>query len=1059
MAGTDMDLGESQPMPTAAPRKASCRPMPAPDATRPPELADGGATRRNSAERKVVTVLFADIVESSSMVSGRDPEEADQTLLTILQVLTDSVERYGGTVAQVLGDGIMAVFGAPSAQEDHALRACLAAQDIARSAIDSDEFKMRVGISSGEVVAQIIETGVWTDYRTVGETVHVAAKLQQRAHPNSVLLSRETLDLVPKGLSVRPAGTLRLSATAEPVTAFALEAARAMRRTAMDLLSAEGTLFVGRQPELAMLTGALRRAERGHGACAILVGEAGIGKSRLTGELMRSPEAAAFTIAIWPQFPIRRLGDPDDLEAAARCLALAVCGAADGPAMDGPTPNGRTRDDPTLNGPAVARLTAAAARNGGELAGEAMRELLGQPSVHPLWQGLDPAQKADFSIEGLVAAIRELSVERPLLILVEDAHWTRGLTNRLLDALAEGVEDARVFVLATSRPDSPGGWTAPDSVHALALEPLEPLQADEFLDHWLGHSPSLADLKARVAAQSQGVPLYLEESLRTLETTGAIVGSPGRYSLGKADARMSLPATVHGLLASRIDALEPGPRRVLMHAAVIGTSVDLGLLRAVSPIPATELPSALARLEQSGFFARSRLLPNLELTFRHALVQEVAYATLTKRERQPLHGRVLHALRRRSDRNLPNRAELIAHHAFYAEDWPLACAYGRRAGRRAEMRCKHFDAGRFYEQALKALDHLPDTRRNTQRRIDLWIGIPLVLLPQGRQLAGDPLEEARDMALGIGDRIRYARATSLKASFQWVYGVLDGAIALSRSALDHLGNQGTMELRIQGLMRLGGMLVDKGHFPEAQEKLEQARSLALANAPRARFGLTAVAVAITAAYQGRCLAELGRDDEAVRVMLHALDIAEEVGHAFSVSSVKVHLALVHIIGERFAEALPLLKDAVTITEATRLHIFQPITLGALGYAIARTGGAAEGARLLNASLEQAHILNHSLPRPRILNWMSDLALETAQHDTAIGCAAKALSIATDAGQLSEQGWSHFALAQAFTATGQRREAMEHLAAAETMSRQLSMMPLSDRCRTFRRCLAASGPVT
>ncbi|TWA86176.1 putative ATPase [Azospirillum brasilense] len=1035
MAGTDMDLGESRPMPTAAPREALCRPMPAPDVTRAADSADGGAARRNSAERKVVTVLFADIVESSSMVSGRDPEEADQTLLTILQVLTDSVDRYGGTVAQVLGDGIMAVFGAPSAQEDHALRACLAAQDIARSAIDSDEFKMRVGISSGEVVAQIIETGVWTDYRTVGETVHIAAKLQQRAQPNSVLLSRETLDLVPKGLTVRPAGTLRLSATAEPVTAFALEAARAMRLTAMDLLSAEGTLFVGRQPELAVLTGALRRAERGRGACAILIGEAGIGKSRLTGELMRSPEAGAFTIAIWPQFPIRRLGDPDDLEAAACCLALSVCGVVDGSA--------------------VARLTAAAARNGGELAGEAMRELLGQLSVHPLWQGLDPAQKADFSVEGLVAAIRELSVERPLLILVEDAHWTRGLTNRLLDALAEGVEDARVLVLVTSRPDTPGGWTAPDSVHALALEPLEPLQADEFLDHWLGHSPSLADLKARVAAQSQGVPLYLEESLRTLETTGAIVGSPGCYSLGKADARMALPATVHGLLASRIDALEPGPRRVLMHAAVIGTSVDLGLLRAVSPIPAAELPSALARLEQSGFFARSRLLPNLELTFRHALVQEVAYATLTKRERQPLHGRVLHALRRRSDRNLPNRAELIAHHAFYAENWPLACAYGRRAGRRAEMRCKHFDAGRFYEQALKALDHLPDTRRNTQRRIDLWVGIPLVLLPQGRQLAGDPLEEARDMALGIDDRIRYARATSLKASFQWVYGVLDGAIALSRSALDHLGNQGTMELRIQGLMRLGGMLVDKGHFPEAQEKLEQARSLALAHAPRARFGLTAVAVAITAAYQGRCLAELGRDEEAVQVMLHALDIAEGVGHAFSVSSVKVHLALVHIIGERFAEALPLLKDAVTITEATRLHIFQPITLGALGYAIARTGGSAEGARLLNASLEQAHILNHSLPRPRILNWMSDLALETAQHDTAIGCAAKALSIATDAGQLSEQGWSHFALAQAFTATGQRREAMEHLAAAETMSRQLSMMPLSDRCRAFRRCLAAS----
>ncbi|MCW2243772.1 ATP-binding protein [Azospirillum canadense] len=1013
----------------AAPRSVPVRPE--------PEVANGGpdgAIRRKPPERKVVTVLFADIVESSSMVSGRDPEEADQTLLGILQILTDGVARYGGTIAQMLGDGMMAVFGAPAAMEDHALRACLAAQDIARAAIDSADFKVRVGISSGEVVAQVVESGVWTDYRTVGETVHVAAKLQQRAEPNSVLLSHATLALVPTGLTARPAGTLRLSATAEPVAAHALESARAIRRTAMDMLSSDANLFVGRHAELAELTEALHHARDGEGAFILLSGEAGIGKSRLTSELTRSPAACGFGTLYWPQFPIRRLGEPDDLEAVASSLAALVGGTAIG----------------TADRVAVVAVAAAAERNGGELAGEAVKELLGVPSVHPTWITLDAAQKVEFAIEGLVAAIRDLSADRPLLILVEDAHWTRGLTNRLLDALCEALDDVPVLAIATSRPDTRGGWTAPEHVRHIALEPLEPIQADEFLDHWLGHNPALANLKERVATQSQGVPLYLEESLRTLESSGAIVGSPGRYEIGKSDATVILPTTVHGLLASRIDAIDPVARRVLLHAAVIGTSVDLELLRQVSPVPTAELPPILARLEEDGFLARSRLMPNLAVTFRHALVQEVAYATLTKRDRQPLHGRVLRALRLRRDRSLPNRAELMAHHAYFAEQWALACAYGRRAGRRAETRCKHFDAERFYENALKALDHLPQTRRNTQRRIDLLIAIPLVILPQGRPLPGSHLTTARDFALGIDDRFRYARATSLMASFKWVYGTLDEAVELSKSALDHLGAGGSVELRIQVLARLGGMLGDKGDFPEALEKLEEARSLALDYNAFARFGLAVVATVISACHQGRCLAELGRNQDAVRAARRALDSAEQAGHAFSISTSKMYLALTHITGGQFDAALPLLKDAVTITEAIRLHIYQPLTLGALGYAIARTGSVEEGSRLLHASLEQARMLNHSLPKPRILNWMSELAVETGQAQAAVAYAEEALAVARDIQQPPEQAWAHLSLARALFASSRHEDALHHLGVAEGMGERMLMRPLVARCRGCRQ---------
>ncbi|WP_448205989.1 ATP-binding protein [Azospirillum sp. sgz302134] len=998
------------------------------------ETNGDAAVRRTPAERKVLTVLFADIVESSTMVSGRDPEEADQALLSIIRILTAAVNRYGGTVAQVLGDGMMAVFGAPTALEDHALRACLAAQDIARAAIDSADFKVRVGISSGEVVAQVVESGVWSDYRTVGETVHFAAKLQQRAEPNSVLLSRETLDMVPTGLTVRPAGVYRLSATAEPRPVYALEAAHAMRRTAMDLLSSESSLFVGRERELAELTDALRNAEEGTGAFILMTGEAGIGKSRLTSELARTPAARGFGALHWPQFPIRRLGEPDDLEAVARSLVRLVAG--------------------TTGVEAAALVAAAAERGGGDLAAEAVRELFGTPSFHPLWQGLDQAQKVEFSIEGLVAAILDLSFERPLLIVVEDAHWTRGLTTRLLNALVGAVEEARVMVLVTSRPDTPGGWTPPDQVRRIALEPLEPVQIDDFLDHWLGHHPSLADLKARLAAQSQGVPLYLEESLRALEGAGRIVGSPGRYEAADADAALVLPATVHGLLASRIDALPPVARRTLMHAAVLGTSVDLSLLRQIAPVPSADLPAILARLEEDGFLARSRLLPNMEVNFRHALVQEVAYATLTRRERQPLHGRVLRALRARREQELPGRIELMAHHAFLAEDWAAACAYGRRAGQRAEERCKHADAGRFYGNALKALDHLPETRRNAQRRIDLWIAVPRILLPQGGRGAGDLLEKARALAESFGDRGRCARASSLLASFQWVYGDLEAAKTLSLNALAILNDSDRRDTRVQLLVRLGGALYEQGNFQEADAAFREARDSIPETDLRGRYGLTAVAASCIASYRSRCLAELGELTEGIRMAQSAVSIAEDSVHAFSTALAQLHLGLVNLIAQRFTDAIPTLKSALTITEAVRLHVYQPLTLGALGYALVKTDAFNEGASLLLASREHARMLGIKRSVPQLLIWIAEASLRAGQAEDALQNAQEAANLAHAAGQLADEAWARLALAKAHGSLNQRSEAEEALLMAEMLANSLSMRTLADRCTKARATVLA-----
>ena len=1004
--------------------------------------------RRNTAERKLVTVLFADIVGSSSLIAGRDPEDADDLLRSVLERLSASVERYGGTVSQVMGDGILAVFGAPAALEDHALRACLTAQEILSATVRGvadptlPSVQLRIGIASGEVVAQIVESNMWADYRMVGECVHVAAKLQQCAPPGGALLTGKTLELVPIGVTARPAGAFQLGAQTPPVPIFLLESAHATRRNAMTLLSSAAAPFVGRRPELEILLSALRKAANGRGSLTVLTGEAGIGKSRLVGELARSSAAAGFRLVPWPQAPIHRLGDPDDLEAVAQSLATLAMGLT----------GGLDKDDDKGDKDGAA-LVIAAARHGGDLAETAVRELFGERPTDPVWRSIDPAQRADFAIEGLIAAITDLSLNHPLLILVEDAHWVGNLTERLLTALARAVDGRRICVLVTKRPQALTGWKAPDHVRRITLEPLDATQIEQFLDHWLGDHSSLAELKARVAAQSQGMPLYLEESLHALTSAGAIIGTPGDYRLGNASAMLELPASIHGLLAARIDSLHGAARRTLLTAAVIGPSIDEALLRQLAPVPEAMLPATLTELEQAGFLGRGRLLPSPEYVFRHALIQEVAYGTIVRRERKDLHARILRALCGRHDHDLPRRIDLMAHHASMAENWQAAYVYGRRAGQKAESRSKLLDAVANYERALAAVERLKPTRRNTLRRIDLSIALPRALLPRGLTGVHDHLNRARDLAASCGDPIRHARSSSMLASFLWAFAQLDEATRLCREGLAALDQRDDHDTRVQLLLRLGGILADKGLFLQAGDALGRGEALMPPAYPFRRYGLAPIAAVHSHSVMGRSLAELGQTPEALRKALAAVDIAEESGHAFSKVYAKAHLGWTLLIAGQAEPAMPALEDALTLCRAIRSTLWKPLILGGLGHASVLLGNHERGFALFAQSFEtfqrQGIGTNRLHPRvslPQVQVWHAEALLTSGRAAKALAAAKEALATAEESTQLVYQARALAIMGKAATMTGAGHgDALATLRRARDLARHLSMAVLAEHC--------------
>ncbi|WP_082109109.1 ATP-binding protein [Azospirillum thiophilum] len=1012
-------------------------------------------------ERKVVTAMFVDIVRSSAMVAGRDPEDADDLLLSILTRITEAVPRFEGTVTQMLGDGFLATFGAPGAKEDHALRACLAAQDILSSTRDEQGrpiFQIRIGISSGDAVAHVVTNGLWTDYRAVGECVHMAAKLQQRAAADSAQLSRDTLDLIPVGVAVRPMGSLRLSEEVEPMPAFLLDGARAVRRTATDLLSATDAPYVGREKEVAALFAIADSVEAGRPAQLLLQGEAGIGKSRLVGEFLRDPRSRRWTLLQWPQMPIRRLADPDDLEAVALSLAEQVAGCA---SEEG-----------------IGWVCDAANRRTGTLAGDAVRALFGRPAADPLWIGLDPAQRLSLGIEGLVGAVLELAspkaaagggsgaLGRPLLVLVEDGHWARPVMVRLLDRLVGSLpgSDSRLLLLATRRPPPLGpesqdqGWNGRPGGRRIDLGMLSTEQVQAFLSHWLGSDWSLVELKTQVAARCQGVPLYLEEVLRTLEASNAIEGAPGAYRLVDPLVVNKLPRTLHALLAERMDLMTLERRRLLMNAAVIGITFDVGLLQALTGLPMPKLTDCLAYLERAGFVLRTRLLPNLEYSFKHALVQEVAYATLTKADRRALHARVLEALRHRRDHDLPNRLDLLAHHAFMAENWPAAHLFGRRAGVRSELRSRLEDAGRHYRNALDALDRCPDLPRKPLQRIDTSIALARARMPRGFTDTCHLLEHVRDLSLAVGDPRRYARASSMLAAVEWSNGNIDRAIQFSREGLQANDGSFDRKTQIQLLGRLGGILAEKGHYPEGCSVLRSARHMLPTNSLRERFGLAVVGEVGICANLARNCAEIGHESEAVSTARDAVEAADASQHNFSRLYAYEHMGWTYLLLAEPEKSIPYLETALELCDSIDSKLHKPFLLGATAYARACTGKVQDGLRLFKRGLAIAE-------QERVNAYINQVHLWLAETYLLVGDVANARQRTQLVRQLACASGriGYLAKAQALDAEAASimrdgtEDADQALLRAEQNARRLSLARVAARCAELRACSPGQHP--
>jgi predicted ATPase len=504
------------------------------------------------------------------------------------------------------------------------------------------------------------------DYTAVGQTTHLAARMEQFASPGSVLLTASTLELVEGYVAVKALGPVPVKGLAEAVEVYeAMGTGPA--RTRLQASARRGlTRFVGRDAEVEQIRRAQQLAGDGHGQLAAVVGEAGVGKSRLLYEFARSHRLHGWLI----------------LEAASVSYGKATSYL---PVID--LLKGyfkiQDRDDvrdirEKVTGKVLALDRAL------EPALPALLALLDVAVDDASWQTLDPGQRRQRTLDAVKRLLLREAREQPLLLIFEDLHWIDGETQALLDSLVESLGSARVLVLVNYRPEYQHAWGGKTYYSQMRLDALAVESAGELLDALLGDDPGLAPLKQLLG--KRGNPFFLEESVRTLIETKALVGERGRYRLVQPIQTIQVPATVHAVLAARIDRLAPDEKRLLQVASVVGKDVPSALLQAIADLPDEALRVGLDRLQGAEFLYEMSLFPEVEYTFKHALTHEVTYQSLLRERRRALHARVVDAIEGYYCDRLAKQVELLAHHALHGEVWDKALAYlrqNRRQGVRA----------------------------------------------------------------------------------------------------------------------------------------------------------------------------------------------------------------------------------------------------------------------------------------------------------------------------------------------------------------------------------------
>ena len=941
----------------------------------------------DTAERRQVTVMFSDLVGSTSLAAQMDPEDLRELISAYHKCVAETVRRFGGFVAQYLGDGVLVYFGYPEAHEDDAERAVRAGLEVivALGAIKTPALlQTRVGIATGlVVVGDLTGLGEGRESAIIGETPNLAARLQGIAEPNSVVIAEATRRLLGNLFELRDLGTRELKGLAKPVRAW-LALRESTVESRFEALHPSGlTALVGRDEETELLLRRWSRAKGGNGQVVLISGEPGIGKSRLTAALLEAvgPE---------PHTRLRYFCSPQHTDSAFYPIIGQMERAAGFLYNDTPQQKLDKLDAPLAE-------TSTSIEDAVLIA-----EMLSLPNDgrYPALE-LAPQQRRQKTMEALTTQIETLSRQKPVMMILEDAHWADPTSLEAFGRAIDRIRRLKVLLLVTFRPEFDVPWVARPYVTALIVNRLAEHEAGAIIDRIAGNKPLSAGIRQDIIERSDGIPLFVEEMTKAvLEAGGEIAAERAIAALPS--RALAVPASLHASLMARLDRLGGPAKELAQIAAAIGREFSHPLLASVVRQPEAELESALNRLVVAGLLFRRDEPPHATYLFKHALVQDAAYGTLLREPRRTLHAGIAETIESEFADIAENRPELLARHWTEAGVIDKAAFLWGKAGQRSLARSALVEAAEQLRRALDQIATLPSTPMLRGEQIKLQIALVNALMHVKGYAAPEPkaaVEQARQFieraeALGEPPEDPLLLFSALygvwAASYVAFNGDVTRELASQFVALAEKQDQ-VVPLMIghrliaNSLMLTGDIAKGREHYNQAFAFYDPAKHRSLAT----RFGQD-VGVSI---FVYRALAHwmLGYPDTALADANHALEDARAGGQAGTLMYAQFHTSLTNVLCAKYAAAVAESDEVVRLADEKNAAIWKALATMQKGCVLALSSKAPEGIKMITSGITTYKSTGSRVYLPIFLAHLSRAYAEVGQFDDAWYSIGEALS--------------------------------------------------------------------
>ena len=993
---------------------------------------------RIEGERKQVTVMFCDLVGFTSMSETLDPEEIYPILDKVHEILIHKVHEYEGVVNKMIGDGIMALFGAPVALEDAPQRAIRSAFAIHREITRYSEslkeqhhtmpmLQMRTGIHTGLVVVGTIGNDLRVEFTAVGNTVNLASRLESLAMPGTTYVSEDTFELAEEFFRFERQGEKEIKGFSKPVVVYRPIVPRSMR-TRFDVSAERGlTPFVGRARELELLVDGFERSKTGQGQVFSIMAEAGMGKSRLLYEFRKAiaNEDVTFLEGGCPSYSRGMVYHPvkDILKANFNIIE-----------KDGDQEiRAKVESGLQILGPMVTSTM------------PYILELLSVKDSDIDKIPLSPEAKKGRILGALKQIVLHGSEIRPLIMVYENLHWIDRSSEEHLKDLLDYVSGSRVFLILTYRPEFVHTWGGRSYHNQLNLNRLSNRETLSMVSHLLATDKVDENIGQLAIEKTEGIPFFIEELISSLRVQGIITKKDDRYQLKRDIGDVVVPSTIQDIIMSRVDTLPEKTKNLIQTGSVAGREFSHQLIREVTKLAEEKLLSDLSILKDSELLYERGIYPQSDYVFKHGLTQEVAYNSLLQKKKTELHKRIGKTLENIHADRLGEFCEILAYHCLQGGDWQRAYRYNQEAGLKAYSHSDFEQAQSYFEDALTALKKLPSKKNRIEQEIDLRFSMRAPLVVLGRFTEAEKwIHGAEKLAREIGDDTRLSNALNYLSSFHWILGQNQKAIELGKKALKLARSVNHFSYQVAIMCHLGIYYFNVGDYSKQIEIHQEVRKQVIGDEAFKQHGLASLPGAFCPSMIVLGKAEIGIFDKIEEIGNEALEIAEQVQNALTLTFVYNFIAMAYLRLGKVEPALPLLEKCYELCRISKVQGMYSYSTGSLGYAYLLSREPERALNILEEGINKDYLQASYWPtHPMIV--LADAYRAVGKFALAIDTASRALELADGREERGFEAWAIFVMATINSDTGRKVDAKQWYQRALKQASDLSMKPLVAHC--------------